>query len=341
MRQLGQNLRRHRSGWSTALFLLAMAGGLCGCAGESPSDAASQPASQRARLKIVCTVGMVADIVQRVAGDCADVVPLYGAVDPHTYEPTARDVERILGADVVFYSGLLLEGPTQSALERAKRRGRAVHAVTDALAAEPGFLRYPDGAAGHPDPHVWMDVAAWSRCVELVADRLSEHDPPRAETYRRNAQECRAELAELEAYARQAISSIPPESRVLVTAHDAFEYFARAYGIEVHAVQGITTESEAGTDDINRLVDFLVARRIPAVFVESTVNPANLKAVIAGAAQRGWTVRVAGALFSDAMGPPGTYRGTYVGMIDHNVTQIARALGGQAPPGGFRGRLEE
>ncbi len=290
-------------------------------------------------MRIVCTTGMVADIVRHVAGERAEVIALFGAVDPHTYEPTAKDVERILAADAVFYSGLLLEGPTQSTLERAAQRGKPVWAVTDCLKGEESFLRYPEGETSHPDPHVWMDVAAWSRCTAAVARTLAEHDPAGAETYQANATAYQAELGRLDEFARTTLATIPQERRYLVTAHDAFEYFSRAYGIPVKSVQGISTESEAGTDDINQLVEFLTTNKVPAVFVESTVNQANLKAVIEGASRRGWKVTVAGELFSDAMGPPGTYTGTYIGMIDHNVTTITQALGGTVEPRGLNGKL--
>lgn len=316
---------------------------MSGCSEETAATTvapATTPASSSG-YQIVCTTGMVADIVQHVVGDRATVTALFGAVDPHTYEPTAKDVERILQSDVVFYSGLLLEGPMQATLERAAQRGKKVFAVTDCLAAEPEYLRYPNGAESHPDPHVWMDVAAWSRCTESVAQTLSEFDPVGAEIYQANADAYRQELAKLDDYARECITTIPAERRHLVTAHDAFEYFSRAYGIPVRSVQGISTESEAGTDDINQLVDFLVTQKIPAVFVESTVNPANLRAVIEGASGRGWTVSVAGELFSDAMGPPHTYEGTYVGMIDHNATRITTALGGHAPWHGLNGKLSK
>lgn len=137
------------------------------------------------------------------------------------------------------------------------------------------------------------------------------------------------------------IASIPEQQRTLVTAHDAFAYFSRAYDIPVKSVLGITTESEAGVEDINSLVDFLVEHRIPAVFVETSVNSRNIEAVIEGAAKRGWTVRIGGTLFSDAMGSPGTYEGTYIGMLDHNATVVAHGLGGTAPPRGFRGQLAD
>jgi manganese/zinc/iron transport system substrate-binding protein len=170
---------------------------------------------------------------------------------------------------------------------------------------------------------------------------LTRHDPAGAGEYSRNATAYRQDLERLDEYARASIATIPREQRYLVTAHDAFEYFSRAYEIPVRSVQGISTESQAGTDDINQLVDFLVMNRIPAVFVESTVNQANLRAVIQGAGRRGWSVTVASELFSDAMGAPGTYEGTYVGMIDHNVTRVTRALGGEAPPRGLNGKLAE
>lgn len=312
-----------------------------GCPGQGDLTSATGDPSARTVKRIVCTTGMVADIVAQVVGDRAEVSSLFGAVDPHTYEPTAKDIERLLSADAVFYSGLMLEGPTQGALDRAARRGKPVWAVTDCLQQETEYVRYPQGSTSHPDPHVWMDVAAWSRCTAAVAETLAAFDPPGAETYRANAAAYRAELQQLDEFARKSVATIPAPRRYLVTAHDAFEYFSRAYDIPVKSVQGISTESEAGTDDINQLVAFLVTHQVPAVFVESTVNQANLKAVIEGAARRGWSVTVAGELFSDAMGAPGTYEGTYIGMIDHNVTRITRALGGSAPPRGLHGRLSE
>lgn len=320
-----------------ALLVSGLAVGTAGCSSDAP--ATTTPKS--GKPSIVCTVGMVADIVHAVAGDRAEVIALFGAVDPHTYEPTARDIERIQSADAVFYSGLMLEGPTQASLQRAAARGKRVWAVTAGLESDPKYLRYPGGDASHPDPHVWMDVSAWSRCVEQIAERLAEFDPAGADEYRERAFKYREQLTQLDDYARNRIATIPEGQRQLVTAHDAFGYFSRAYGIPVHSVQGITTESEPGTDDINRLVEFLVTNRVPAVFVESTVNQANLRAVIDGAARRGWQVQVAGSLYSDAMGPAGTYVGTYIGMIDHNVTTITRALGGTAPERGLNGRLAQ
>jgi manganese/zinc/iron transport system substrate-binding protein len=186
-----------------------------------------------------------------------------------------------------------------------------------------------------------MDVAAWMKCVDAVAAALAEYDPPHADDYRANADGYRARLRDLHDYVGGVIGSIPPAQRVLITAHDAFNYFGRSYGIEVRGIQGISTESEAGLDDINKLVDFIVQRKIPAVFVESSVSDKNVRALVEGAQQRGHPLRIGGSLFSDAMGASGTYEGTYIGMLDHNATTIARALGGEAPAGGMQGRLRE
>ena len=184
-----------------------------------------------------------------------------------------------------------------------------------------------------------MDVKGWMRAVEVVAEGLAEFDPANAPTYRENASAYRARLEALDAYATEVISSIPESQRVLVTAHDAFNYLGRSYGIEVRGIQGISTESEAGVRDVEDLVRFLVQREIPAVFVETSVSDKNVRAIVEGARNQGHEVVIGGTLYSDAMGPGGTYEGTYIGMIDHNVTTIARALGGEAPEKGLNGRL--
>ena len=220
---------------------------------------------------------------------------------------------------------------------KVARGGKPVFAVCEAI--DESYLREPPEFAGHYDPHVWMDVAAWSQCVEFIAKTLGEFDSPNAEYYEQNAEAYRAKLAELNDYVRRVMATIPRERRVLITAHDAFGYFSRAYDIPVKAVQGISTESEAGVGDINALVEFIVQNKIKAIFIESSVSDKNLRAVIEGTQDKGWEIEIGGVLFSDAMGAPGTYEGTYVGMIDHNATLIARSLGGEAPEGGFQGKL--
>ena len=287
---------------------------------------------------VVTTVGMVGDIVRQVAGDRGQVTSLMGeGVDPHLYKPTRDDVAKLLAADVVFYSGLMLEGRMTDTFLKVSRRGTAVYAVTELL--EEKYLLEPPGFAGHWDPHVWMDAAAWGKAVEAVAKSLAEYDSKHAVMYRTNAATYAAELKALDDFARKSLATIPEKQRVLVTAHDAFNYFGRAYGIKVMGIQGISTESEAGVEDINRIVKYITDNLSPAIFVESSVSDKNVRAIIEGAKSRGWTLRIGGTLFSDAMGKPGTYEGTYIGMIDHNVTTITRALGGNAPEKGFRGKL--
>ena len=319
------------------ITLLCLLATLQACGGADPGPAQDNAPET---LTLVATTGMVADAVRAVAGDRADVDALMGpGLDPHLYKPTRSDIAQLLQADAVFYNGLLLEGKMTDALIRAATSGRPVHAVTELI--DESRLLEPEEFAGHFDPHVWMDPSAWISAVEVVRDKLTELDPSGEETYRANAQAYADELRALDTYAERALSSVPESSRVLVTAHDAFNYFGRRYGFEVVGIQGISTESEAGVRDIQRLVDLLVDRRIGAVFVESTVSRRNIESLIAGARAAGQSVTIGGELFSDAMGRPGTYEGTYLGMIDHNVTTIARALGGQAPERGRLGRLGE
>ncbi|REK08951.1 MAG: manganese transporter [Planctomycetota bacterium] len=304
-----------------------------GCHDQSSSAAAKGDGRARA----VATVGMVADIVRNVGGDHVDVVQLMGSgVDPHLYKATRDDVETILNADIVFYSGLMLEGKMIDTLVKVGRN-KPVYSVTESL--DEAYLLEPPSLAGHYDPHVWMDPSAWSHAVDAVADALTEFDPPHADEYRANAEKYRKQLDQLHAYGKQAIATIPSASRVLVTSHDAFNYFGRAYGLDVEGVQGVSTESEAGLQRINELVDLLVDRNVKAVFVESSVPRKNIEAIVDGARARGHEVAIGGELYSDAMGAPGTYEGTYVGMIDHNVTTATQALGGQVPETGMQGKL--
>lgn len=315
------------------LFLHAASPLLLLCACDSGG-----PKTESGPTRIVATVGMVADLVREVSGPLAQVENIVGeGVDPHLYKPSAADVKAMQSADLIFYNGLMLEGKMGDVLVKLAGSGRPVHAVTEELAEGEGYLLGDE--EGHDDPHVWMDVKGWIAAVGAVERALSTYDPANEATYRANAEAYRERLASLDDYARRVLASVPEGQRVLVTAHDAFQYLARAYGVEVRGIQGLSTESEAGVRDIEDLVSFLFERRIPAVFVESSVSDKNIRALVEGAAAKGHAVAIGGELFSDAMGPAGTYEGTYVGMIDHNVTTIARALGGEAPELGFQGKL--
>ncbi len=289
------------------------------------------------RLTIVATTGMIADVARQVGGDLVSVKALMGpGVDPHAYRQTRTDIVALSKADLVLWHGLYLEAQMEDFLRQLAKK-KTVVAVAESLPKN--MLIGHDDYADKFDPHVWMNPNLWSRVVLTVRDALIAARPENEAKLRANAAGHLAELRELANYTTQVLSSVPVESRVLLTAHDAFNYFGSAYGFEVMGIQGISTESEAGLKRIAELVDMLVARDIRAVFIESSVSDRNIRALIEGAAARGHAVAIGGELFSDAMGAPGTYQGTYLGMIDHNTTTISRALGGKAPEQGMLGKL--
>lgn len=294
------------------------------------------PAAAQDRLNVIATTGMIADAARSVGGDLVSVTALMGpGVDPHSYRQTRSDIVAAAQADLVLWNGLYLEAQLEEFLLELGET-RPVVAVAEAIPDTQ--LIGSEEYEGRFDPHVWMNPNLWSRVVMATRDAMIETAPEQADVFTANAAAHLAELSELAVYSQSVLASIPADSRVLVTAHDAFNYFGAAYGFEVVGIQGISTESEAGLQRISELVDMLVARDIRAVFVESSVSDRNIRALIEGAAAQGHEVVIGGELYSDAMGAPGTYEGTYLGMIDHNVTTIARALGGQAPE---RGRIDE
>jgi manganese/zinc/iron transport system substrate-binding protein len=267
---------------------------------------------------------MITDIVQNVGGENVEVTGLMGpGIDPHLYKASERDVITLASADVIFYNGLHLEAGMATVFERMQGRIRTA-AVTDGI--DRSQLSAPPEFEGNYDPHVWFDVSMWMQAVATVRDTLAEMDPAHGEAYQANAARYLAELEALHAYVTARAEQVPPEHRVLITAHDAFNYFGRAYGFEVRGLQGISTATEAGTADVQELVSFIVERRIPALFVESSVPPRTIEAVKAAVQARGFDVRIGGELFSDAMGNPGTPEGTYIGMVRHNIDTIVNAL---------------
>ena len=317
------------------LTLVALA---TSCSDPEQQAQPEKKASQNQKFKVVTTIGMITDIVGKIVGERGEVVGLVGAgIDPHLYKPTRSDIAMLMSADIVFYNGLLLEGKMTDALVKVATSGKKVHPVTELL--EKRDLLEPEEFAGHYDPHVWMDPLAWIKAVEVVTMKLIQFDPAGEEYYRAQSEKYLGELRELYSYAEKVLHTVAADSRVLVTAHDAFNYFGRRFGYEVVGIQGMSTESEAGVQDIEKVVDMLVSRKITAVFVESTISSRNVRALIEGAKAKGHDVVIGGELFSDAMGKGGTYVGTYIGMIDHNVTTIARALGGGVDRGGMKGKL--
>lgn len=278
-----------------------------------------------ARLRVVTTTSIVTDLVRQVAGDFAQVEGLMGpGVDPHLYKPTAADIVRLQRAEVIFYNGLMLEGRMTDVFTKLARSKRHVYAVTESIPEDE--LLQPAAFEGHFDPHVWFDVQLWAKCVDTVVAGLAAADSANADAYRRQGEAVRARLAALHAWARAKADELPAERRVLVTSHDAYNYFGRAYGFTVVGLQGISTATEAGLADVARLSDFIRTRGVKAVFVESSVSPATIERVA-----RDSGARVGGELFSDAMGEPGQIEGgynlgTYEGMIKHNLSTIVDAL---------------
>lgn len=334
----------HLAAVSGIVLTIALVCGCSGSNGPAPTNGSSEEtgtvgaASGDGKLNIVTTTAMVNDIVTAVAGDRATVTGLIkGTQDPHMFTTGRNDVNDMLSADAVFYTGLMLEGRMADDFALVGRKGKPVFPVTEGLDREK--LREPPEFEGHWDPHVWMDIELWSECVAHVAKELGTLDASSSDDYQARADEYRKQLTELDGYVKKVIATIPKEQRFLVTAHDAFGYFAQAYGIEVKAIQGISTDSQAAISDINSLVDFIVENKVPAIFVESSVSQKNIEAVIEGCESRGWTLKIGAELYSDAMGDPGDYEGTYIGMMDHNATKIARALGGEAPEKGWQGKL--
>lgn len=308
---------------------------LSGC-NDSKKEASNGPSQYPYR--VTTTVGMITDIVREVAGDKATVEGIIGeGIDPHLYKANSSDVKALQSAEVIFYNGLMLEGKMADVLVRVARSGKPVLAVTETILEQEDYVISDE--EDHYDPHVWMDVRGWMKAVEVVAASLAGFDPANADHYQANATAYLAQLENLDDYARQCFATIPEDQRMLITAHDAFGYLARAYGLEVRGIQGLSTESEAGVRDIEQLIDLLVERKIPAVFVETSVSDKNVKALVEGTRALGHEVRISGKLFSDAMGPTGSYEGTYLGMLDHNITTITRALGGEAPQQGLQGKL--
>ncbi len=291
-----------------------------------------------APINVVATVGMVADVVREIGQDEVTVTTLIGeGVDPHVYKPTRHDVLSLMRAEMVFYNGLLLEGKMAETLEKLKRQDKPVVAVAERITES---VLLSDQSTRHHDPHVWMDPGLWSSSIDAISDALVAFRPETANMVRLRSDAYRRRVQELDEYVRTIMVTIPRDRRVMITAHDAFHYFGRAYDIEVQGIQGLSTESEAGLNDINRLVDLIVSRGIKAIFVETSVADKNVKALIEGAKARGHHVVIGGSLFSDAMGAAGTYEGTYIGMIEHNANTVVAALGGQVPEGGLAGWLK-
>jgi len=312
--------------------LLLAAFALAACGADSPAEtvpAASEPApvdlADGRPLRVVATIGQIADAVRHVGGDRVETHGLMGpGVDPHLYRASESDITRLESADAVFWNGLHLEAGMSGVLERMGDLGVHSIRVTDGIDRD--RLLSPPEFEGAYDPHVWFDLDLWTTVVETIRDALIAMDPGGADDYRANAAAYIDQIEELDAYVRSRALEVEERVRVLVTAHDAFNYFANRYAIQVRGLQGISTESEASTTDVQELARFISERGIPAVFIESSVPDQGVQAVIEAAGARGHTVAIGGEIFSDAMGADGTAEGTYLGMVRHNIDTIVEAL---------------
>jgi len=277
------------------------------------------------KVRATATIGMVADLVNQVGGDRVAVTQLMGpGVDPHLYKPTSKDATTLSKSDVIFYSGLMLEGRMADLFTRLGREGRPAYAVTESVAKDE--LLEPEEFEGHYDPHLWFDVSLWAQTVPTIVKGLSEVDPEGKATYEANAATLMDKLARLDEWNKETAAELPEEKRILVTSHDAYNYFGRAYGFDVVGLQGVSTVSEAGLSDIASLVDFIKSQKVKAIFVETSVNPEAIERVAQDAG-----VKIGGELFSDAMGEPGEMKngydvGTYEGMVKYNMETIVNAL---------------
>ncbi|WP_164985081.1 metal ABC transporter solute-binding protein, Zn/Mn family [Ammoniphilus sp. CFH 90114] len=296
---------------------------LVGCAQTTTQG--NSAGDQEGPIQVTATIGMITDIVKEVGGEHVEAVGLMKAgVDPHLYKASQGDIKKLDEADLIFYNGLHLEGKMGDILEKMSSTKPTV-AVTDGI--DRSQLLAGDASLGEEfDPHVWFNVQLWMKAVEKVRDELSAFDSKHQADYQKNAEEYLKKLEELDAYAKEQLASIPKESRVLVTAHDAFGYFGEAYDMEVRGLQGLSTASEYGSKDVTELRDYLVSKKIKAVFVESSVPQKAIESVVEGAKEMGHELKIGGELFSDAMGKEGTEEGTYIGMVRHNVDTIVNAL---------------
>lgn len=310
-------------------FLAILGVALVGITSSGCQKASGNPSPLKRQgkdpINVVCTTGMVADLVKNIGGKHVNVTQLMGeGTDPHLYKASPGDVSALKDADVIFYSGLHLEGNLNATFESLSKT-IPTYAVTEEIQRwQPQKLLKINGDTY--DPHAWFAVATWQLTVKMIADRLADFDPEHTAEFAGNARSYSRKLDALDAECRSAIAKIPKSQRVLVTAHDAFHYFGKAYGMQVKAIQGVSTEAEASIQHVEELVEFIVTNKIKAVFVESSVPHHKIKQLIEGCAAKNHTLVRGGELFSDAMGKPETTEGTYEGMIRHNLTTIVKAL---------------
>ncbi len=302
----------------TLLLFVIVAGSMGAC------STAKQTSGDSDVINVTTTIGQIKDAVENVGGKYVKVESLMGpGVDPHLYKASQGDIKKLSNAEIIFYNGLHLEGKMGEIFEKMNRDKPTV-AVGEDIPKEK-LLADEENPLYH-DPHVWFDVDNWIYAVRAIEKELAALDPEHKDEYKENADNYISELLNLKKYAIEQINTIPKESRILVTAHDAFRYFGNAYGIEVRGLQGLSTDSEYGLKDVQDLVDVLVEQKIKAVFIETSIHDRSINSIVEGAKSKGHNVLIGGELYSDAMGADGTEEGTYIGMYKHNVDTIVSAL---------------
>lgn len=312
-RDKGKGTDMKKSSVMASVLMVCFA--LSSCGSESSGG-------QKGKLTITATTSQVADAAEHIGGDHVEVTSLMGpGVDPHLYKASQGDTKKLTEADVVLYSGLHLEGKMEHMLTKISRQKPSA-AVAESIPKE---KLIPAGENMY-DPHVWFSIPLWLYAVDEIEAQLKKAKPEYADDFTKNAQEYKENLKSLDKKSREKIGTIPEKSRVLVTAHDAFAYFGKEYGFEVRGLQGLSTDSDYGLKDVQKLVSLLADKEIKAVFTESGVSKKSINAVVEGAKEKGHDVSVGGWLYSDAMGEKGTKEGTYAGMFAHNIDTIVSSL---------------
>lgn len=297
---------------------------LAGCTGNQNTSGGQKKWDGTLPIRVVVTTGMIADLAKNIGGERLNVEALMGAgVDPHLYKATASDITKLNGADIIFYNGLNLEGKMGDLFVRISRNNPFVIAVTEDI--EPNTLLEPPAFLGHYDPHVWFDVTLWAQAAKRIEKGMIEFDPKGASIYKANGTKLAQKLKELHQWSLNRSKELPKQKRILVTSHDAYNYFGRAYGFKVVGLQGISTVTQAGLADMAKMVDFIIQNKVKAIFIETSVSPKAIQRVRDDARTRGWDVQIGGELFSDAMGKEGTPEGTYPGMVRYNLNTIVEA----------------
>lgn len=292
---------------------------MCACTNTKENNTAG-----KLKIVVVGTTGMIADALGNIVGDKGEVQALMGpGVDPHLYKVTQGDLQKLQNADLIFYNGLHLEGKMSEVLEKLAKKKKVI-AVSDGI--NKNKIRMLDDKKTVRDPHIWFDVSLWKEAVLFASKELQKLDSIHLETYKTNTFNFVNQLDSLDEWVKAEISTIPEQNRLLITAHDAFGYFGAAYRIEVKGLQGISTVSDYGLNDVTTLVNLITSRKIKAIFIETSVSDKSIKAVLEGCQAKGHKVVIGGTLYSDAMGQAGTPEGAYIGMVRANVTKIVKAL---------------